>query len=419
MKTQRIKRRPPHWGQLPILRSSVRFLIAFCGRRFGKTQLGIDKITDVVFAEPGMYWWVGLSWRSASLKRAWRLLKARFKKVPGVRIRESDKEIHLPNGSMIWMRTAENEDSLDGEGLKGVVVDECTLMKERVWTQHLRPALTDYRGWAVFLGVPKGMNWVGRLFVRGNQFKWNIDNHVFELEKKGEKNNWAGFQAPSEANPHLPIDDIREAEDELPDKTFRQEYMAELLKMEGAVFHDIGAHIFGELSEWKRGTIYYGGVDLARTTDYSVVTVMDSNGHIVFQDRFNLIGWPAQEARIIADLKPYKCPYIYADSTGVGDPIVSNLQEKNGNIIQYNFAGNRKQKLIENFTVSYERGEVSWPQELTHMSEEMELFEAKKTSGGLGVKYEAPDGLHDDCVISAALANLAIVKLGTSNTGSY
>src|SRR5262245_36313526 len=78
---------------------------------------------------PGIYWWVGVSWKSASMKRAWRLLKVRLRGFSV--IREADKEIHLPNGTQIWLRTADNLSSLAGEGLRGAVLDEFTLMDER------------------------------------------------------------------------------------------------------------------------------------------------------------------------------------------------------------------------------------------------------------------------------------------------
>ena len=47
-------------------------VVAFCGRRFGKTDGYVQRLFYWMQRKPGLYWWVGLSWRSASLKRAWR-----------------------------------------------------------------------------------------------------------------------------------------------------------------------------------------------------------------------------------------------------------------------------------------------------------------------------------------------------------
>src|SRR5262249_8877457 len=94
-----------HATQQTIFDSTARLQVAFCARQYGKTEGGVDLIIRDGLKTAGIYWWVGVSWKSASMKRAWRLLKIRLREF-GV-IREADKEIHLPNGTQIWLRTAD------------------------------------------------------------------------------------------------------------------------------------------------------------------------------------------------------------------------------------------------------------------------------------------------------------------------
>ena len=96
--------------------------VAFCGRHWGKTLTGVERILIKSIEQPGIYWWVGLSWESASMRYAWRLLKRFSRKIYNAlgldtagKIREKDKEIHLPNGAIIFLQTADNPGSLDGE----------------------------------------------------------------------------------------------------------------------------------------------------------------------------------------------------------------------------------------------------------------------------------------------------------------
>ena len=417
--TRTIRMRPPHAGQRGILACTVRFIIAFCGRRFGKTQLGIDRLTSVVTTNPGLYWWVGLSWRSASLKRAWRLLKQRFKKIPGVVIREADKEIHLPNGSMIWMRTAENEDSLDGEGLKGVIVDEVTLMNERVWTQHLRPALADYKGWALFLGVPKGMNWVGRLFSKAKKYKWDAKKGKYVAAGKGSRNNWAAFSAPTSANPFIDPEEIADAKLDLSKKVFDQEFLAKLLKGDSGVFGDVSKCIYGQLERARYGEKYYAGIDPARLKDYFVVVVLDKWGHVVAFLRKNKTSWNYMYDATAALLKEYNNAFGYCDSTGVGDPVLEELWKRGLNLSGVDYRrDNNKVRLIEELMRSVENEKVSWPEELEILTNEMEIFEGTIRSSGK-IKYSAPEGEHDDTVNGLALANKALIETGISVISKY
>src|SRR5215510_5182605 len=108
-----------HKTQKEIYDSKARFKVAFCGRRYGKTEVGVDIVMRDGCKTPGIYWWVGVSWKSASMKRAWRLLKLRSRGF-ATAIRETEHEIHYPNGTQIWLRTADNLSSLAGEGLRGV-----------------------------------------------------------------------------------------------------------------------------------------------------------------------------------------------------------------------------------------------------------------------------------------------------------
>lgn len=164
----RLRLKRPHPGQREILSDPSRFVVAFCGRRFGKTDLGIDQILHGTKERPGavrvpdaLFFWIGLSWRAASMKRAWRLLKRACR--GWCEIREAEKEIHLPNGAQIWMRTAENPEAISGEGVRGAVFDEFSMAAEALWTEHLRPTLADQAGWCLFIGVPKGQ--IGRAHV--------------------------------------------------------------------------------------------------------------------------------------------------------------------------------------------------------------------------------------------------------------
>lgn len=96
---------------------------------------------------------------------AWTYLKEYTAFIPGVKINESELWVELPGGARIRIYGADNPDRLRGIYLDGAVLDEFGDMDPTIWTQVIRPALSDRKGWACFIGTPKGKNTFHRLWV--------------------------------------------------------------------------------------------------------------------------------------------------------------------------------------------------------------------------------------------------------------
>jgi hypothetical protein len=241
---------------------------------------------------PGLYWWVGLSWRSASLKRAWGEVTAIARQslqVLGLdergHINKSSHEVKIPGLGEIWFRTADNPSSLAGEGIRGAVIDEFSLMPSLVWEEYLQATLLDYDGWAAFGGVPKGRNWAANL--------WH---------SAADRDGWLQLHATSYENPMIDnarIDAIRAQRSET---LFRQEYLAEVVDDAGGVFRGVmDAATSTPLDEPEETAQYVMGVDWGRQNDYTVISVLDINAkRQVYLDRFTQIDYETSAMLITA-----------------------------------------------------------------------------------------------------------------------
>lgn len=89
---------------------------------------------------------------------AWDYLKHYARMIPETEINESELWVQFPNGARVRLFGADNPDSLRGLYLDGVVLDEVAQMKPEVWGEIVQPTLADRRGWALFIGTPKGIN---------------------------------------------------------------------------------------------------------------------------------------------------------------------------------------------------------------------------------------------------------------------
>jgi hypothetical protein len=89
---------------------------------------------------------------------AWDYLKHYVAPIPGVSVNESELRVDLPGDRRIRIFGADNPDSMRGLYFDGAVLDEFGLMKAAAWSEVIRPALSDRKGWALFIGTPNGRN---------------------------------------------------------------------------------------------------------------------------------------------------------------------------------------------------------------------------------------------------------------------
>src|SRR5262249_61781175 len=126
-----------------------RFKVLAAGRRWGKTLLGVtlcveDACTMPPGEAPGRAWWVAPSYKQAAV--GWRALLRLLRPVPGVDIRRGEMLVKLPTGGTVQVRSADEPDSLRGEGLTFLAMDEAAYMAENAWSGGLRPGVADGRG---------------------------------------------------------------------------------------------------------------------------------------------------------------------------------------------------------------------------------------------------------------------------------
>jgi hypothetical protein len=306
-----------------------------------------------------------------------------------------DRAILFPNGGEVWVRSADRPDSLRGEGLDFLVMDECAFISEQAWTEALRPALSDRLGKALFISTPKGRNWFWRLWVQGQD---------------DANGGWQSWRFPTSANPFIDVGEIEAAKETLPDQTFRQEYLAEFLENEGAVFRNIGACLYagGEQPGDHADHRVVMGVDWGKQADFTALSVVcaDCRQELAL-DRFNQIDYAFQRQRLQALAERWGVSYISAESNAMGEPVIEQLQRDGLPVYAFQTTASSKPPLIENLALALEREEVQWLDDPVATAE-LEAYERQVSERTGRSSYSAPEGMHDDTVIARALANRAI-----------
>jgi hypothetical protein len=149
-----------------------RFTVLALHRRAGKTELSIMELLDHAMRctlELGLYVYVAPFLKQAKAI-AWARLKQRVAPLLAtgvVDVNESELSLRFAhNGATIRLIGGDNPDALRGVRLDGAVIDEVAQIKPEVWTEIIQPALSDRKGWALFIGTPAGVNLFSELFFR-------------------------------------------------------------------------------------------------------------------------------------------------------------------------------------------------------------------------------------------------------------
>src|SRR6476659_5412365 len=169
-----------------------RWSVLVCHRRAGKTVATLNDLIRGAVNESkpeGRYAFI-FPQRNQAKDTAWRYLRRYAEPLLAKPPNESELRVDLVNGSMIRLYGADNPDALRGPYLDGVVLDEFADMKPEVWHEVVRPMLADRRGWATFIGTPKGKNEFHRLYQ--NALK---DEMWFHMILKASE---SGIIAPTE-----------------------------------------------------------------------------------------------------------------------------------------------------------------------------------------------------------------------------
>lgn len=383
-----------HKLQKEISEDSSRFRVVSCGRRWGKTVMAMYEIFKMMADVVTKHKRTARAWVVAPtfplVKEDWLVAEQLFKDFIK-RKKQTEMRMDLRWLGILEFKSAEREDEgLRGAGLDCSVVDETSRVTKKSWEQGLRPALADKLGRAIFISTPKGRNW------------------FYDIYNLGQRNEqgFKSWQFPTYTNPYFPKEEWDVLEATTPEMVLRQEYLAQFLENEGTVFKNLSRCFRGQLEPPNPEEYHTIGLDLGKTEDFTVITVIrNSTCQVTDIYRENKVDWTVQKKLIKSVCAHYPRHILRIDSTGLGDPIADDLRRENINIQDVKFTNASKEELIEHLLIAIEQGLIGIPfcRETDFLINELMAFTYENLPSGR-VRYSAPEGHHDDGVISLALA---------------
>jgi hypothetical protein len=397
----------PHKGQKEVLLCQNREVIICAGRRWGKSKVSgyivvksfLQALADVKAGKRTSYkiWIVAPTYELT--KKVFEYVTTfilAFDKSFGQFISGGEgRPYQLKMSENVWIQCKSTTEPIGllGEELDLIIIDEAAKIPQRIYNEYIYPTtLAKSRECKVYIiSTPHGKNWFSDLFRM--------------LAEKGSAFHYTTLDGV-ETDP-IQLEEIKKRTPEL---LFRELYMAEFVDEAGTVFRNLDRTIVPYKEQGAlRGHWYVMGVDLGTVNDYTVLTVIDrETNEIVHVDRFKGIDYPTQKDMIRLRAWNYNNARVIIDATGVGKPIYEDLRQAGVFVEDFTFSGKTKEELVGKLIVFIDEMYLRIPN-IGWLIDELKAFEYKYINDKTGeplknIQYGAPQGYHDDGVVSLGLA---------------
>ena len=382
----------PRPYQLELLKAPQRFKICVMHRRAGKSKTALNEQIAKAVVTKGIYYYFLPTYRQAKTVAWDSLVKDHIPLEVIDKKNDSELAVYYKNGSIQRFVGCEDIDKHRGINPIDVVFDEYSEMSEEIWTAIIQPILRENKGTATFIFTPKGKNHSWKLIqmAKDNPEEWFV--------------SVKGVQDTQVFNE----DELREIKRNTPQALYEQEYECKFIEGAGQFFRRIKQATYPKGTYLPEEGDFQLGVDLAKYQDWTVLTPFNLNHLIAYeQDRFNQVDWNLQKAKIEATARRFNNALIWADSTGVGDPIVEDLKARGLNMggedgMGFKFNETSRTNLLNNLAILLEQNKIKIPDD-EGLIAELEAFRYELTERGK-IKITVPSGMTDDRVMSLALS---------------
>ena len=372
-----------------ILTNKAKYHVACVGRQYGKSLMAMNLV---------LYWAINdgpskILWVSPVYSQTDKVQKELMQAIGGSGIVKScnysSNEIQLQNGSQILFRSAERYDNIRGLTMDYGVIDEAAFCKDEAWTEAIRPVFMVRGKKVLFISTPKGKNFFYDLFQLGQ----STDNP-----------NYAAYTGTSYETPYIDSSEITDAKRTLPSAVFEQEYLAKFIDSGGEVFQNLDKNCFDAWSN-PNGKVYCG-IDLGKQEDYTVATFIDSQGRVVDIYRANAQEWTTMTQEIITRARKWNAT-LMVEVNSIGDVIFEQLKKQWTDTHPFVTTSKSKNEIIEGLILDMNNEVIRMPSRglFPHLWDELTVFTYEYNPKTRSLRYGHPNGLHDDTVMSLAIAN--------------
>jgi len=321
---------PRDWQQ-ECHKRLLRFSVLALHRRAGKTELAIMELLDKALQfnkDLGQFFYVAPYLKQAKAI-AWARLKQKIEPLrqhEAIEVNEGELWVRFKhNGAVIRIFGGDNPDAMRGVRLDGCVIDEVAQIKPEVWNDIIQPALSDRKGWALFIGTPQGINLFSELYYRAEALPdWHCARYtVFDTNA-------------------IDAEEVARLRRDMNETSFAREYLCDF-----TAAGDDQLISLADAEEAARRTLRPDdikdaprilGVDPARFGDDRSVIFARQGLQAFAPAVFRGIDNMDLAARVAAKIQDWKSDAVFIDS-GAGAGVIDRLRQLGHDVVEVPFGG--------------------------------------------------------------------------------
>jgi hypothetical protein len=370
-----------------------KYYVLNIGRQFGKTMLCINQMLYWTINDAGCH----IAWVTPIYKQGKKVFDEFEKATKSSGLFEyNHSNLQIKGfGTTISFFSGERPDNIRGNTFDYLIIDETAFTRSELWDEVLSATVLVKGKKVIFISTPNGKNHFYKL----------CQQHLYD-------ERYRYFHYTSYDTPFIDHRDLEERKRSLPEHVFKQEYLAEFIDNAGGLFKNVRQVI----KDVTTGTKYFGGLDIGRADDYTVLTILNEKKQMVHIERWRQDEWINIIDKVAATILRYKANTL-VEVNNQGDVFYEMLRVKCGNLIEpFTTTAKSKPVMIEDLAVAFEQMDISVLNK-DYLISELESFTYVYNPNTRNVQYAAPQGMHDDAVISLSLAFQSSKKL--AKRGNY
>ena len=306
---------------------------------------------------------------------------------------KADLTIKFINGSTIKFLSADRADSVRGFRFHYLILDEVAYINKEAIENAIIPTLNPNGRKCLMISTPRGKNHFYEYYLRGQQ----------------DNDDYISHRIPLTECPYVKQELIDEARKSLPAEVFKAEYNAEFTDSTNDVFQNLETNTI--LNEWtppNRTDKYFGGIDTGLSNDYSVLTIINESGRVVYIDRVNNQSLEDISRRFITKLREYNVVGCFVESNGIGEGMSQLIKKEIRGAKSFYSSQDSKMTAVRTLMTDLDSGVIELPTKefFPHLYNELSSYTYKYSANGK-ISFTHPKGMNDDCCDSLWLANSA------------
>jgi len=392
------------------LNPSIKYLILSCGRQVGKSYFAVavaikTALNPTLLGKKGKSCKIGffMPYNDGAKMQFETALEFVQNQLSGVTANSTNRTIKFANGSILRFFGAEKQTAIRGKTFDYVIVDEACFVRDEVWQAGITPtisrAMAQGFGKVLLASTPKEKNWFYDYFNRNDPDFKSIKFTSYESGLPGDS-----------------ITEVNRQKQLLPKAIFENEYMAEFIEGSRGMFElSRISFINPDTIKDRKGTV--AAVDWGMDNDYTVLSILNANKEVILLRRWRKVEWHSLISEINALLRANGNPMVYAEKNGIGNMPSKELKRLYGATYEWTTTAANKteilMKLSKDLHTDVKAEKISLP-DLDFLKEEFENFGFTYVNGGNMKFGNMKAEVHDDTVMSIAIANANFKKFTLS-----